>query len=153
MASLNRVFLMGNLTRDPEVRFTPAGTAVADLALAVNERQKNQQGEWTEVAHFFDVTVWGRTAELCGQYLAKGRPVMVEGRLQLDTWETKEGEKRNKVKVVGERVQFLGGAPGASGGTGGGQAARPVAAAAPSNPPPAAPPMSASAEEDEDLPF
>ena len=150
MASLNRVFLMGNLTRDPEVRFTPSGTAVSDLGLAVNERQKNAQGEWTEVAHFFDVTVWGRTAELCGQYLAKGRPVMVEGRLQLDSWETKEGEKRNKVKVVGERVQFLG---SGQGGTGGSPAAKPAAAAAPSNPAPAAPPMNASSEEDEDLPF
>lgn len=106
MASLNRVFLVGNLTRDPEVRYTPGGIAVADLRLAVNERVKKDD-QWVEQAMYLDVTVWDRTAKNCGEYLAKGSPVLVEGRLQMDTWE-KNGEKRSKLKVVADRVQFLG---------------------------------------------
>lgn len=109
MASYNKVLLMGNLTRDPEVRYTPKGTAIANLGLAVNRVYTTEGGEQKEEVTFIDIEVWGRQAETAGQYLAKGRPVFVEGRLKLDSWEDKEsGQKRNKLKVVAERVQFLG---------------------------------------------
>jgi len=109
MANFNKVLLMGNLTRDPEVRYTPKGTAVANLGLAVNRSWTDESGQQKEEVLFVDVEVWGRQAENCGQYLSKGRPVFVEGRLRLDSWEDKEsGQKRNKLKVVGERIQFLG---------------------------------------------
>src|SRR2546428_13112105 len=109
MASLNKVFLIGNLTRDPEVRYTPKGTAIANLGLAVNRSWTDESGQQKEEVLFVDIDVWGRQAETCGQYLSKGRPVFVEGRLRLDSWEDKEsGQKRNKLKVVAERVQFLG---------------------------------------------
>lgn len=117
MANLNKVFLMGNLTRDPEVRYIPSGAAVADLSLAVNERYKDRDsGEWREKPVFVDVTVWRRQAETCAQYLSKGSGVMIEGRLQLDQWENPEGQKRSKLKVLADRVQFLptGGSKGAS---------------------------------------
>jgi single-strand DNA-binding protein len=103
MASYNRVVIMGNLTRDPEVRFTPSGTAVCDIGLAINEKFKDQ-----ESTTFVDVTLWGRTAEVAGEYLNKGAPVLVEGRLKTDTWETQDGQKRSKLKVVGETMQMLG---------------------------------------------
>lgn len=111
MASFNRVILMGNVTRDVQVRYTPGGSAVAELGLAVNrtwfDKQANQKRE--EVT-FIDVTLWGRTAEIAGEYLGKGKPVLIEGRLHLDTWDDKEsGEKRSKLKVVGEAMQLLGG--------------------------------------------
>ena len=93
MGSMNRVFLMGNLTRDPEVRHTPAGMAVSDLGLAVSDNYTSKAGEKVESVCFADVVVWGRQAETCGEYLSKGSPVMVEGRLQLDQWETEAGEK------------------------------------------------------------
>jgi single-strand DNA-binding protein len=109
MASYNKVLLMGNLTRDPEVRYTPKGTAIANLGLAVNRVYTTEGGEQKEEVTFIDIEVWGRQAETAGQYLSKGRPVFVEGRLKLDSWEDKEsGQKRNKLKVVAERVQFLG---------------------------------------------
>jgi single-strand DNA-binding protein len=109
MASYNKVLLMGNLTRDPEVRYTPKGTAIANLGLAVNRVYTLDSGEQKEEVTFVDVEVWGRQAETAGQYLCKGRPVFIEGRLRLDSWEDKEsGQKRNKLKVVAERVQFLG---------------------------------------------
>jgi len=108
MASFNRVILVGNLTRDPEVRYTPSGTAVCDIGIAVNERRKSSTGEWVEEGVYVDVTLWGRTAEVAGEYLTKGSPVLIEGRLRLDTWE-KEGEKRSKLRVVAERMQMLGG--------------------------------------------
>ena len=109
MANFNKVLLMGNLTRDPEVRYTPKGTAVANLGLAVNRTWTDESGQQKEEVLFVDIDVWGRQAENCGQYLSKGRPVFVEGRLRLDSWEDKEsGQKRNKLKVVAERVQFLG---------------------------------------------
>ena|ERR1700690_4080386 len=109
MASYNKVLLMGNLTRDPEVKYTPKGTALANLGLAVNRRWTTETGEQKEEVTFVDVEVWGRQAETAGQYLSKGRPVFIEGRLKLDSWEDKEsGQKRNKLKVVAERVQFLG---------------------------------------------
>lgn len=107
MASFNRVILVGNLTRDPNVRYTPGGTAVCDIGLAVNERRKNQSGEWIDEVVYVDVTLWGRTAEVAGEYLTKGAPVLVEGRLRMDTWE-KDGEKRSKLRVVAERMQMLG---------------------------------------------
>lgn len=109
MASYNKVLLMGNLTRDPEVRYTPKGTAIANLGLAVNRVWTTETGEQKEEVTFVDIEVWGRQAETAGQYLSKGRPVFVEGRLRLDSWEDKEsGQKRNKLKVVAERIQFLG---------------------------------------------
>ena len=115
MASYNRVVLMGNLTRDPELRYIPSGTAVADVGLAVNDRRKNAQGEWVDETTFVDVTLWARTAEVASEYLSKGSPVLIEGRLKLDQWETPEGQKRSKLKVVGERMQMLS-SPGGGGG-------------------------------------
>lgn len=113
MASFNKVILVGNLTRDVEVRYTQGGTAVAEMGMAVSrqwfDKQSNQKKEETT---FVDVTLWGRTAEVAGEYLAKGRPVLIEGRLQLDTWDDKEtGQKRSKLKVVGESLQMLGSKP------------------------------------------
>lgn len=108
MSTLNRVFLMGNLTRDPEVRYTPSGTAVGDLGLAVNETYKNKAGETVETTVFVDIEVWARQAETCAEYLHKGSPVFIEGRLKLDQWENPQGEKRSKLRVRAERVQFLG---------------------------------------------
>jgi single-strand DNA-binding protein len=115
-ASLNKVLLMGNLTRDPEVKYTPKGTAVCDLGLAINDSYKAQDGTIKETVTFVDVEVWGRTAENCKQYLTKGRPIFVEGQLKLDTWETPQGEKKSKMRVRADRVQFLGGGGGAGGG-------------------------------------
>lgn len=121
MASFNKVILVGNLTRDPEVRYLQSGMAVADIGLAVNDKRKNQQGEWVDETTFVDVTLWARQAEVAGEYLTKGAPVLIEGRLKLDTWESKEGEKRSKLKVVGENMRMLGGKGGGGGGGGGGQ--------------------------------
>jgi single-strand DNA-binding protein len=117
MASYNRVILVGNLTRDPELRFTPSNTPVSEIGLAVNDRRKNASGEWVEETTFVDVTLWGRTAEVANEYLNKGSSVLVEGRLKLDTWE-KEGKKHSKLRVVADRMQMLGGRGGASGGGG-----------------------------------
>ena len=117
MANLNKVLLMGNLTRDPEVRYTPKGTAVTELGIAVNRIYAGESGEKREEVTFVDVTVWGRTAENVGEYLRKGRPVFIEGRLQLDSWEDKQsGQKRNKLRVVADNVQFLGSRGGGGGG-------------------------------------
>jgi single-strand DNA-binding protein len=111
MASFNRVILMGNLTRDVEVRYTPGGTAVSEIGLAVNDRRKDAKGEWVDETTFVDVTLWGRTAEIAGEYLTKGAPLLVEGRLKLDTWE-KDGQKRSKLRVVCENMRMLGGKGG-----------------------------------------
>jgi single-strand DNA-binding protein len=108
MASLNKVFLVGNLTRAPELRYTPSGTAVSDLRLAVNRSYTTQGGDRREETSFLTVVVWGKQAEASAQYLDKGSPVLVEGRLQTRDWETKDGQKRNVVEVVAERLQFLG---------------------------------------------
>lgn len=108
MASYNRVILMGNLTRDIELKYTQSGLAVTDVGIAVSDRRKNQAGEWVEETTFVDVTLWGRTAEVASEYLSKGSPIFIEGRLKLDTWES-EGQKRSKLRVVGERMQMLGG--------------------------------------------
>ncbi|MDR1144934.1 MAG: single-stranded DNA-binding protein [Verrucomicrobiales bacterium] len=115
MASLNRVFLIGNLTRDPEIRHTPKGTAVGDLSMAINITYRTQEGADKEEVCYVDVVVWGRQAETCKDYLTKGSPIFIEGRLQLDQWETQQGEKRSRLRVRAERVQFLGGR-GSSGG-------------------------------------
>ncbi len=124
MASFNRVILVGNLTRDPELRYLASGMAVTDIGLAVNDRRKNANGEWVEETTFVDVTLWGRTAEVVSEYLTKGSPLLIEGRLKLDSWETQDGQKRSKLKVVGERMQMLSGR-GQGGGEGG--APRPAA--------------------------
>ena len=108
MASLNKVFLIGNLTKPPELRYTPSGTAVADLRLAVNRNYTTQGGEKREETCFLTVVVWGKQAESCGEYLDKGSPILVEGRLQTREWEAKDGGKRTVIEVVGERVQFMG---------------------------------------------
>lgn len=118
MASYNRVILMGNMTRDVELKYTPGGTPVTDITLAVNDRRKNAQGEWIDETTFVDVTLWGRTAELAGEYLGKGSPLLVEGRLKLDTWET-DGQKRSKLRVVCDRMQFVGGKDSGNGGSSG----------------------------------
>jgi single-strand DNA-binding protein len=112
MASLNKVLLIGNLTRDPELRYTPSGTAVTDVGLALNRNWTGQDGQKHEEVTFVDVTLWARQAELACEYLSKGRSVFIEGRLQLDQWQDKDGQKRNKLRVVGERMQFIGSAPG-----------------------------------------
>jgi single-strand DNA-binding protein len=117
MASFNRVILVGNLTRDPELRYIPSGMAVSDIGLAVNDRVKRGD-QWVEEATFVDVTLWGRTAEIANEYLSKGSPLLIEGRLKLDRWE-KDGQKHSKLKVVGERLQMLGSRDGARGGPSG----------------------------------
>jgi single-strand DNA-binding protein len=117
MASLNKVFLIGNLTRDPELRYTPAGTAVVNLRLAVNRRYKDKNGEPKEDVCFLTVAAWDKQAEVCNQYLSKGRSIFVEGRLQSRSWETNDGQKRNVLDIRAERIQFLGpgkGAPAAA---------------------------------------
>ena len=112
MANLNRVLLIGNLTRDPELRYTPKGTAVTDFGLAVSRIYSGEDGEKKEETTFVDVTLWARQAEIAGQYLKKGRPVFIEGRLQLDTWDDKQtGQKRSRLRVVGENIQLLGSRP------------------------------------------
>ena len=147
MASFNRVLLMGNLTRNPEIRYTPSGTAVSDLGLAVNESFKNKAGETVEQVCYVDVVVWGRQAETAAEYLHKGSPVFVEGRLQLDQWENQQGEKRSKLRVRADRVQFLG-APG----KGAEYAEAPTASVAPveNTTPPA---QAAEVADDDDVPF
>jgi single-strand DNA-binding protein len=121
MASFNKVILLGNVTRDPELKYTPKGTAVAQIGLAVNRVYSNEQGEKVEEVTFVDIELFGRTAEIANEYLRKGRPVMFEGRLKLDSWDDKQtGQKRSKLKVIGETMQLLGGRENAGGGGGGG---------------------------------
>ncbi|MDR2643953.1 MAG: single-stranded DNA-binding protein [Planctomycetaceae bacterium] len=123
MPSFSRVILVGNLTRDPELRHIATGTAVTDIGLAINDRRKLPSGEWVEDVTFVDITLWGRTAEVVCQYLTKGAPLLVEGRLKLDSWEA-DGQKRSKLKVVGERIEFLNsGGSGASANLSSGSAA------------------------------
>ena len=112
MASFNKVILMGNLTRDPELRVTPKGTAVCQIGLAVNSSYKDKDGNSREEVTFVDVDVFGRQAEVIAKYMNKGRPILVEGRLKLDSWETKEGEKRSKLKVILDSFTFVGSGPG-----------------------------------------
>ena len=144
MASLNKVLLIGNLTQDPELRRIPSGTAVSTLRLAVNESFQNKNGEKVERTVFLDVDVWDRQAETCQQYLSKGSPIFVEGRLQMDSWDDKEtGQKRSRLKVRAERVQFLSG-PRRDGA---------VRDAAPAAPAPAYEEPLAKPATDEDIPF
>jgi single-strand DNA-binding protein len=153
MASFNKVILLGNLTRDPEVRYTPKGTAVTELGMAVNRVYTAENGEKREETTFVDVTLWGRTAEIAGEYLKKGRPVFIEGRLQLDTWDDKtSGQKRSKLKVVGEGLQLIGSRPGGggSGGGGGDDESSSAPRSTKSAPPPKAAP---SAPDDDEIPF
>jgi single-strand DNA-binding protein len=113
--NINSVVLVGNLTKDPELRHTPSGTAVTTLRVAVNDRVKRGE-EWTDAAYYFDVTVWGRTAENCAQYLAKGRPVGVQGKLTWREWDAQDGTKRQAVEIVADNIQFLGGRDGDAAG-------------------------------------
>jgi single-strand DNA-binding protein len=116
-ANINRVVLVGNLTKDPELRHTPSGTAVCSLRLAVNTRRKDSAtGEWTEKPNYFDITVWGNQGESCAQYLAKGRPVAVDGRLEWREWDAQDGTKRQAVEIIADSVQFLGGRTDGEGG-------------------------------------
>ena len=166
MASLNKVMLIGNVTRDPELKYTPKGSAVADLGLAINRAYTNQGGEKVEEVTYVDVELWGRLAEIAGEYAKKGRPVYIEGRLRIDSWEDKQsGQKRSRLKVVGETLQLLGsgGSGGAGGprqgGGGGGDYEQDGPPAAPSRPartapsqrPPSRP--TPPTEEDDDIPF
>jgi single-strand DNA-binding protein len=151
MASFNKVILLGNLTRDPEVRYTPKGSAVCDLGLAVNRNYTLDNGEKREEVTFVDVVLWARLAEIAGEYLKKGRPVFIEGRLQMDSWDDKQtGQKRTKIRVVGETMQLLGSRP--SGSTGGGgesqETERPPRAAAEK-----AAPAAKSEPDDDEIPF
>jgi single-strand DNA-binding protein len=109
MANLNKVFLIGNLTRDPELKFTPQGTAVCKLGIAVNRQYKSSDGELKKQTDFFTVVVWGKTGENCSKFLAKGRPVFIEGRLQTRSYETQDNQKRSVTEIVADNVQFLGG--------------------------------------------
>jgi single-strand DNA-binding protein len=120
MANINRVVLVGNLTKDPELRHTPNGTAVCKLRLAVNTRQKDASGNWGDKPNYFDVTVWGNQGESCAQYLSKGRPVGVDGRLDWREWDAQDGTKRQAVQIIAESVQFLGSREGGGGDFGGG---------------------------------
>jgi single-strand DNA-binding protein len=119
-ANINRVVLVGNLTRDPKLRNTPSGTAVCSLRIAVNTRRKDSTGQWTEKPNYFDITVWGNQGESCAQYLSKGRPVAVDGRLEWREWDAQDGTKRQAVEIVADSVQFLGGRGDAGDGGGGG---------------------------------
>src|SRR5438874_3169041 len=117
MASFNKVILLGNLTRDPEIRYTPKGSAVCDLGIAINRQYTLENGERREEVTYVDVVLWARLAEIAAEYLKKGRPVFIEGRLQLDTWDDKQsGQKRSKLRVIGENMQMLGSRQGGGGG-------------------------------------
>ena len=171
MANLNKVMLMGNLTRDPQLRYTPSNQPVADFGVAVNRKWRDQQGQDREEATFVDCTAWAKTAELINQYLRKGSPIFIEGRLKLDQWEDKQGGgKRSKLSVVVENFQFIGGREGGGGGgsrDAGGESgeapprpARPAARPAqqpPRNAPPAPAPEQPYGEEqqfkEDDIPF
>ena len=114
--NINRVVLTGNLTRDPELRSTPSGMSVCSLRVACNTRRKdNQSGEWVDKPNYFDVTIWGRQGENAAQYLSKGRPVAIDGRLEWREWQTQEGQKRESIEIVADAVQFLGGRDDAGG--------------------------------------
>jgi single-strand DNA-binding protein len=120
-ANINRVVLVGNLTRDPELKHTPGGTPVTSLRIAVNGRRKDETGQWVDKPNYFSVSVFGNQAESCAQYLSKGRPVAIDGRLEWREWQSQDGSKREAVEVVADSVQFLGSrGDGEGGGQGGG---------------------------------
>src|SRR5262245_39036197 len=144
MASFNKVILLGNLTRDPELRYTPQGSAVCEFALALNYQYMNKQtGQKVEEVSFIDIVAWGKTGEICAEYLKKGRQVMIEGRLKQDRWEAQDGKKMSKVRVTAENVQFVGSRPQGEGGGGGGKGG-----GAPAGPEEGPPPG-----QEEDIPF
>lgn len=146
MASYNRVILLGNITRDVELKYIQSGTAVTEIGLAVNERRKTSTGDWIDETTFVDVTLWGRTAEVASEYLGKGSPVLIEGRLKLDQWET-DGQKRSKLRVVADKMQMIGTKGGGGGGTPSSRSDSEYSeSASTSNGPAAGPP-------DEDIPF
>ena len=146
MANINRVVLVGNLTRDPELRHTPSGTAVCSLRLAVNSRRRDESGQWVDKPNYFSISVFGNQAESCSQYLSKGRPVAIDGRLDWREWQAQDGSKRESVEIVAESVQFLGGrGDGDSFGGGGGNQFVPAGAGSESADFPAA--------ADDDIPF
>jgi len=151
MASFNKVILLGNLTRDPEVRYTPKGSAVCDLGIAINRQYTLDSGEKREEVTFVDVVLWARLAEIAGEYLKKGRPIFIEGRLQLDTWDDKQsGQKRSKLRVIGETMQLLGGRPPAAGGAAeGGEGSKEARSSKPAPPPKAG----AAEPDDDEIPF
>lgn len=160
MANLNKVMLIGNLTRDPEVKYTPKGSAVTDIGLAINRYYTLESGEKREETTFVDVTFFGRNAEIIKQYCSKGKPLYVEGRLQLDTWDDKQsGQKRSKLKVMGDSLQLLGTRQGGGNeSSGGGEeySDAPARTARPSTPPPAARSRPADPDldpADDDIPF
>jgi single-strand DNA-binding protein len=143
MANVNKVMLLGNLTRDPELRYTPQGSAVCEFALAMNHSYTNKQsGQKVDEVSYIDIVAWGRTGEICAEYLKKGRQVFVEGRLKQDRWESPEGKKMSKIRVIAENVQFIGARPAGQGGPAG-----PDAGAAPAEP------AGAEAPPDQDVPF
>ena len=157
MANLNKVMLIGNLTRDPEIKYTPKGMAIAQLGLAINRNWTNDGGEKQEETTFVDVDLFGRLAEIAGEYLKKGRPVYIEGRLRLESWDDKQsGQKRTKMKVVGEQMQLLGSRDGGGSNEGDGgsperSASRPAPAGRPAaSRPPVVPDLDAA---DDDIPF
>ena len=142
-ANINRVVLVGNLTRDPELRHTPGGTPVCSLRVAVNSRRRDESGQWTDKPNYFSVSVFGNQAESCAQYLSKGRQVFVEGSIRTRQYDDKDGNRRYMTEVIAQRVQFLGG-----GGGGGRGADAPRCAGAPDEPP-----AMPGAAEDDDIPF
>ncbi len=150
--SVNKVFLMGNLTRDVELKYTPSNQPVATFGLAMNRRYKTRDGENREETTFVDCEAWARTAEVMSEYLSKGRPVFIEGRLKLDQWQDKEGNNRSKLRVVVENFQFVDSRGGAGGGGGRASAPEPVASA---NAPSAASPDSGQHQpvSEDDIPF
>jgi len=152
MASFNKVILAGNLTRDPELRYTPKGTAIARLGIACNRKWKSETGEWKEEVTFVDVDAFGKTAETIAQYLKKGRPILIEGRLRYDTWEDKQtNQKKSKLGVVLENFQFL---DSGRGGDGGEATNRPAAPASrPAAAPAEAPEPEVPPHEGDDVPF
>src|SRR4051794_111544 len=156
MANINRVVLVGTLTRDPELKSLPSGSSVCDLRIAVNHRRKNQQtGEWIEEPNYFRVSVFGAQAENCARFLSKGRAVAIDGRLRWRQWDAQDGTKREAVEIVAETVQFIGSredGPGAGSGGGGGHTNRPAPAAAPVGPAEPAP-WGGGGDVDDDIPF
>ena len=158
MPNFNKVFLMGNMTRDPELRYTPSGTAVCEFSIAVNRNWKSGDGEMREETCFVDCTMWGRRGEVVAEYFSKGKPIFIEGRLQLDQWESREGEKRSKLKVVAESFEFLAGR-GEGGDQSGGarpsrqRADRPAPRRQPDEVPPQQQNEGGFAVQDDDIPF
>ncbi len=159
MASFNKVFLMGNLTRDPALKYTGSQQAVCEFGLACNRKYKTANGEDREEVTFVDITAWGKQAEVLNQYMTKGKPIFIEGRLKYDTWEDKNGGgKRHKLTVVVENFQFVGGRDGQGGGGGGGggnrgPARQPQGAGAPSRPAPEQPFGDEQQFKEDDIPF